>query len=223
MENYPQLKSDQNVLQLQEQLTTTENQIAFSRQAYNDAVLDLNNRIQDLSVEYHRRIISASNRPSISAAPPKIKRCRRSICRSERRARSGYTDAGFPVARQLRDGRGQLMSRRLLKRDQPAARRRCWCRFHDAVRRLGCGLDFVFGDLRIIDGRSRGLPAADGACARYRSRSVGALVFGGASLVLLSVHARPLQADSSKEQMVLDVVGEMALAARMPVPRAIHN
>jgi LemA protein len=46
MENYPQLKSDQNAMQLQEQLTTTENQIAFSRQAYNDAVLNLNNRIQ---------------------------------------------------------------------------------------------------------------------------------------------------------------------------------
>jgi len=46
MENYPQLKSDQNVLQLQEQLTTTENQISFSRQAYNDAVLGLNNRIE---------------------------------------------------------------------------------------------------------------------------------------------------------------------------------
>src|SRR5260221_974829 len=46
MENYPQLKSDQNVMQLQEQLTTTENQIAFARQAYNDSVLNLNNRIQ---------------------------------------------------------------------------------------------------------------------------------------------------------------------------------
>src|SRR5712664_1645025 len=43
MENYPQLKSDQNVLKLQEELTTTENQIAFSRQAYNDVVLELNN------------------------------------------------------------------------------------------------------------------------------------------------------------------------------------
>jgi LemA protein len=46
MENYPQLKSDENVLQLQEQLTTTENQIAFARQAYNDGVLELNNRIE---------------------------------------------------------------------------------------------------------------------------------------------------------------------------------
>ena len=35
VENYPELKANQNVLELQEQLTTTENQIAFSRQHYN--------------------------------------------------------------------------------------------------------------------------------------------------------------------------------------------
>jgi LemA protein len=46
MENYPQLKADQNVMQLQEELTTTENQIAFSRQAYNDSVMQLNTRVQ---------------------------------------------------------------------------------------------------------------------------------------------------------------------------------
>ena len=45
-ENYPQLKADQNVMNLQEQLTTTENQLSFSRQAYNDVVLQLNTRIQ---------------------------------------------------------------------------------------------------------------------------------------------------------------------------------
>ncbi|HYA36586.1 MAG TPA: LemA family protein, partial [Candidatus Binataceae bacterium] len=42
----PQLKADQNVLRLQEELTTTENQIAFARQAYNDVVMDLNTRIE---------------------------------------------------------------------------------------------------------------------------------------------------------------------------------
>src|ERR1700722_3283633 len=46
MENYPQLKADENVLKLQEELTTTENQIAYARQAYNDVVLDLNTRIE---------------------------------------------------------------------------------------------------------------------------------------------------------------------------------
>ncbi len=44
--------------------------------------------------------------------------------------------------------------------------------------------------------------------------------YGGASLVLASVQARRLHADSSADQMVLDVVREMALAARMPVPKA---
>jgi len=42
MENYPELKANQNVLQLQEELTTTENQLAFARQHYNDLVMRFN-------------------------------------------------------------------------------------------------------------------------------------------------------------------------------------
>ena len=45
-ENYPELKANQNVMNLQEQLTTTENQISFARQHYNATVLDYNNSIQ---------------------------------------------------------------------------------------------------------------------------------------------------------------------------------
>ena len=45
VENYPDLKANQNVLSLQEQLTTTENQISFSRQHYNASVLDYNQSI----------------------------------------------------------------------------------------------------------------------------------------------------------------------------------
>src|SRR5437870_8044104 len=45
VENYPELKANQNVLSLQEQLTTTENQISFSRQHYNATVLDYNQSI----------------------------------------------------------------------------------------------------------------------------------------------------------------------------------
>ena len=37
-ENYPDLKANQNMLQVQEELTSTENKVAFARQAYNDAV-----------------------------------------------------------------------------------------------------------------------------------------------------------------------------------------
>jgi len=46
VENYPDLKANQNFLALQEELTSTENKIAFSRQAYNDSVLFFNNKIQ---------------------------------------------------------------------------------------------------------------------------------------------------------------------------------
>ena len=46
VENYPQLKANENVLSLQEQLTTTENQISFSRQHYNATVLDYNTSLQ---------------------------------------------------------------------------------------------------------------------------------------------------------------------------------
>ena len=43
-ENYPDLKSNQNVLQLQEELTSTENKISFARQLYNDTATEYNTR-----------------------------------------------------------------------------------------------------------------------------------------------------------------------------------
>ena len=45
-ERYPDLKANQNFLALQEELTSTENKISFSRQFYNDSVLKYNNQIQ---------------------------------------------------------------------------------------------------------------------------------------------------------------------------------
>jgi LemA protein len=46
VENYPDLKANQNFLALQEELTSTENKISFARQSYNDQVLFFNNKIQ---------------------------------------------------------------------------------------------------------------------------------------------------------------------------------
>ncbi|MDR3415657.1 MAG: LemA family protein [Nevskia sp.] len=43
-EAYPDLKANQNMMQLSEELTSTENRIAFARQAYNDAVMSYNTR-----------------------------------------------------------------------------------------------------------------------------------------------------------------------------------
>ncbi len=43
-EAYPDLKANQNILQVQEELTSTENKIAFARQAYNDSVMEYNTK-----------------------------------------------------------------------------------------------------------------------------------------------------------------------------------
>jgi LemA protein len=45
-EAYPDLKANQNMMQLSEELTSTENKVAFARQAYNDSVMQYNNRCQ---------------------------------------------------------------------------------------------------------------------------------------------------------------------------------
>jgi LemA protein len=42
-EAYPDLKANQNMMQLSEELTSTENKVAFARQAYNDSVMSYNN------------------------------------------------------------------------------------------------------------------------------------------------------------------------------------
>ncbi|MBI1357323.1 MAG: LemA family protein [Acidobacteria bacterium] len=46
VEQYPELKANQNFLALQEELTSTENRIGFARQAYNDAVMGFNTQAQ---------------------------------------------------------------------------------------------------------------------------------------------------------------------------------
>ena len=46
-EAYPDLKANQNMMQFQEELSSTENKVAFSRQAFNDSVLSYNNAAQN--------------------------------------------------------------------------------------------------------------------------------------------------------------------------------
>ncbi|MDH4048111.1 MAG: LemA family protein [Gammaproteobacteria bacterium] len=46
-EAYPDLKANQNMMQFQEELSSTENKVAFSRQAFNDSVLSYNNTVQN--------------------------------------------------------------------------------------------------------------------------------------------------------------------------------
>jgi len=45
-ESYPELKANENFIRLQEELTSTENKVAYARQAYNDTVMMYNQTIQ---------------------------------------------------------------------------------------------------------------------------------------------------------------------------------
>jgi LemA protein len=69
VENYPDLKANQNVLALQEQLTTTENQISFSRQHYNATVLEYNNGIQTFPNSVFAGMFGFAKRDFFEAEP----------------------------------------------------------------------------------------------------------------------------------------------------------
>ena len=69
VENYPDLKANQNVLALQEQVTTTENQISFSRQHYNATVLDYNNGLQTFPNNVFAGMFGFTKRDFFEAEP----------------------------------------------------------------------------------------------------------------------------------------------------------
>jgi LemA protein len=76
-ENYPDLKASQNFLQLQGQLAETENQLAFARQYYNDAVSSLNSSVSTIPWMFFAGPAGVSKRefyeaPEGQEAPPTV-------------------------------------------------------------------------------------------------------------------------------------------------------
>ena len=61
-ENYPKLRASENFIQLQEELTNIEEKIAYTRQAYNDNVLELNNVITTIPGKWFRGMAKAKPR-----------------------------------------------------------------------------------------------------------------------------------------------------------------
>ncbi len=84
---------------------------------------------------------------------------------------------------------------------------------------LGLGLDVVARDFSLVNGQLVGFPVLMVAALLFAGVQSLVSYYSGASLVLLSVHARPLTADTAKHAMVLDVINEMAIAARMAPPK----
>jgi heat shock protein HtpX len=85
---------------------------------------------------------------------------------------------------------------------------------------LGFGLDFLLGSLRLRDGSIQGFPVLTLAALIIGLIQASVSYYAGASLVLASVHAQRLLPDSDKHKMVLNVIQEMTIAARMPPIKA---
>ncbi|SRR5579875_134903 len=85
---------------------------------------------------------------------------------------------------------------------------------------LGLCLDLMLGNLAWQeDGEIVGFPTLSLAALIIASVQAAISYYGGSSLILAAMHARPLEADSPKNLMALDVVREMAIAARVPTPK----
>ncbi len=78
MEAYPEIRANQNMMQLSEELTTTENKVAFARQAFNDAVMEYNTYKQTFPPVFfattfgHRQdatLLEFEDSPAIQEAP----------------------------------------------------------------------------------------------------------------------------------------------------------
>jgi LemA protein len=68
-EAYPDLKANQNFLNLQEELTSTEDRIAYARQFYNDSVVSFNTRIQQFPTLVIANMFNFARRELFDAAP----------------------------------------------------------------------------------------------------------------------------------------------------------
>src|SRR5208282_5944081 len=84
---------------------------------------------------------------------------------------------------------------------------------------FGFGLDFLFHTVRFSDGRLSGFPWITAVAVILAVVHVLRAYFAGADLVLDALDAQPISSDEPKNQAVIDVVREMALAARVPEPR----
>jgi LemA protein len=78
VENYPQLKSNENFLRLQDELAGTENRIATERMRYNEVVRDYNVKVQTFPTMLYARMLGFTTKPFFEATPesqtaPKVK------------------------------------------------------------------------------------------------------------------------------------------------------
>ncbi|MBS3099679.1 LemA family protein [Candidatus Pacearchaeota archaeon] len=67
-ENYPQLRANENFLQLQNELSAIEDKVAYARQYYNDTILDFNNSVKVFPGKFFASLYSVKERPFLEIA-----------------------------------------------------------------------------------------------------------------------------------------------------------
>lgn len=73
VEDYPDLKANQNMMQLSEELSSTENRVAFSRQAYNDSVMSYNNAREVFPANFVAGIFSFTKAEHLEIETPEAR------------------------------------------------------------------------------------------------------------------------------------------------------
>jgi LemA protein len=76
-ESYPDLKASQNMMQLSEELTSTENRVAFARQAFNDSVMAYNNKREVFPANLFAGAFGFTEAAPLEAAPPEVRQAPR--------------------------------------------------------------------------------------------------------------------------------------------------
>mgnify|MGYP003693653065 CR=1 FL=1 len=204
MENYPELKASKNVSDLQEELTTTENQIAFARQYYNDLVTQYNTKQQVFPSNMLAGLFGF--KPSeffeVAEAEKALPRVNLSLPASAGAA-AGHT-AGFGL--------------RSASSAQSALQRRSGGRLYRVFLCIGAAVDFLHFD--DFAPRRTGVAGGDHLCAR-RLPALTTLTayYGGSDMILSSLGAEKLNLQIPEHRELHNIVTEMALASGSPMPR----
>ena len=190
--NYPDLKADQNVLDLQEELTTTKNQISFSRQHYNARVLNDNTGIATFPSDLIAGL-SASPSGVLDAEPEAQEVPKVNLNLAAPPPRAGPCHRHASTSRTGQPANPIVMRRFIL----------------------------AVGSARVASGtRSSGAPAGAAGVAATVFAIVAFIhprrVLRGDSLVLAVSGARGRQRQAPQ---LMNVVQELAIAANIPMPR----
>ena len=196
VENYPELKANENVLALQEQLTTTENQISFSRQHYNATVLDYNTNIQTF--------------PSVLiAGSARLRQAR--LLRRRARGRDGAQRRPQPELIDRRGSRPWPPARSTARSPPTSGTRSCWPRSSSPSSPCsGSRIGYA------ITGSAAGAAGVTAFALALGSITGIGSYFSGDKLVLAVSQAHPV--DDATAPQLMNVVREMAVAANVPMP-----